>query len=495
MICVSIGRSRHRHMMAEHRHLVEQGARMVELRLDYLRGDVNLKRLLADRPCPVLVTCRREADGGKFPGTEQQRQTLLRTAIAEGVEYVDIEEDIARQIPRFGKTKRVISLHDFRKTPDDLEAIHRRLCEFDPDVVKVCTMANRPHDNVRMLRLIRESTVPTVGVCMGDIGVPTRILAGKFGAPFTYATFHHERTLAPGQLSFDQMNNIYHYDQIGPETNVYGVVADPIGHSLSPLVHNAAFAQEKMNKVYLPFRVPREDLGPFLDEATEWDIRGLSITIPHKEAVLAKLTKADAAVQGIGACNTVVFDGQQRLGYNTDFHAALDSLEGALGGVQREQSPLNGKTALVLGAGGVGKAIAYGLCHRGAKVVLSDGRPQVATDLARRLRCHCVDWVKRHAVSADILVNCTPVGMHPNVDETPYEKHHLRPAMVVFDAVYNPETTLLIKDARSRNCRVVTGVDMFVRQACLQFKHFTGRDGPAELMRDVIRRTIAAAKG
>ena len=160
MICVSIGRGRHRHVIAEHRHLVDQGAELVELRLDYIRGEVNLKRLLADRPCPVVISCRRECDGGKFTGSEEDRVMLLRTAIAEGVEFVDLEDDIAGTVRRFGSTKRIVSLHDFRKTPDDLEAIHRRLCELDPDIVKICTMANHPHDNLRILRLVRRSGAP-----------------------------------------------------------------------------------------------------------------------------------------------------------------------------------------------------------------------------------------------------------------------------------------------------------------------------------------------
>jgi len=269
MICVSIARGRHRHVIAEHRHLVEQGAKLVELRLDYIRGEVNVKRLVADRPCPVVITCRRDRDGGKFVGTEAQRRLLLRTAIAEGVEYVDLEEDIAADIPRFGQTRRIVSLHDFRKTPDDLEAIHHRMCQLDPDVVKICTMANHPQDNLRMLRLMASSPVPMVGLCMGDIGTPTRILAGRFGAPFTFATFHHERALAPGQLSFDQMREIYHYDAIDRGTEVYGVVADPVGHSLSPLIHNAAYRHLKLNKAYVPFRVPREDLVQFLDDAPQ----------------------------------------------------------------------------------------------------------------------------------------------------------------------------------------------------------------------------------
>jgi 3-dehydroquinate dehydratase/shikimate dehydrogenase len=494
MICVSIGRGRHRHVIAEQRDLVAQGAKLVELRLDYVNGEVNIKRLLADRPCPVIISCRRNQDGGKWSRSEQQRLVVLRTAIAEGADYVDLEDDVATSIPRFGATKRIISLHDFRKTPQDLEQIHARLCKLDADVVKICTMANRPGDNLRMLRLVRNSSVPTVGLCMGDIGIASRILAGKFGAPFTYATFHHERVLAPGQLSFEQMTKVYGYDHINAQTEVYGVIADPVGHSLSPLIHNAAFQQLGLNKVYLPIRVPREDLASFMDEAAEWGIKGLSVTIPHKEAVLAKLSKVDDAVQGIGAANTVIFEGDQRLGYNTDYHAALASLEGAMSGSGGHRSPLKGKTAMVLGAGGVGRAVAYGLAHRGANVFLTDGDSQRATQLAGHLKCRAIDWSLRHSVAVDVLVNCTPIGMHPNVDDTPYDKHHLRSAIIVFDAVYNPENTLLVKDARARDCTVVTGVDMFVRQACMQFQLFTGLEGPAELMREVIKRATSAAR-
>jgi 3-dehydroquinate dehydratase / shikimate dehydrogenase len=494
MICVSIGRGRHRHMIAEHRHLAEHGAKLVELRLDYINGAVNLKRLLNDRPCPVVVSCRRPADGGKWAGSEEQRLLLLRTAIAQGVEYIDLEDDVAAGIPRFGKTKRIVSFHDFRKTPDNLDEIHRRLAKCDADIVKIAAMANHPSDNVRLLEMVRKAKIPTVGLGMGDIGVPTRILAPKFGAPLTYATFHQERALAPGQLSFEQMTQVFRYDQINAETEVYGVVADPIGHSLSPLIHNAGLAQLGMNKVYVPFRVPREDLSRFIDEAGTLGIRGLSITIPHKEEVIKKLTEVDAAVRGIGACNTVVFNGPTRAGYNTDYHAAMSTLVETMELTGAGEKPLAGKTALVMGCGGAGMAITYGLVRRGAHVLVSDIAGRKAEVMAGRFACVAIDWADRHKANPDILMNCTPVGMHPNVDETPYEKHHLRPSMVVFDVVYNPENTLLIKDSRSRNCTVVTGVEMFVRQACLQFKLFTGQDGPAELMREVIRRTIGAVK-
>jgi 3-dehydroquinate dehydratase/shikimate dehydrogenase len=494
MICVSIARGRHRHMIAEHRHLVQQGAQLVELRLDYINGEVNLRRLLADRPSPVVITCRRQRDGGKWSGSEEQRLMLLRSAIAEGVDYVDLEDDVAASIPRFGKTKRIISLHDFRKTPDDLVEVHARLVSLDADVIKIATTANSSHDNWRMLDLTRNAKVPTVGICMGDIGTPSRILAGRFGAPFTFATFHHERTLAPGQLSYQQMTEIYHYDRIDADTQVFGVIGDPIAHSLSPIVHNAAFRKLDINAVYVPFRVPREHLTQFLADAPALGIRGLSITIPHKEAVVKKLTAQDPTMAGIGAVNTILFGPDGAItGYNTDHQAGLDSLEQALSDRGRRES-LAGQTALVLGAGGAAKAIGFGLRSVGAHVVVAGRTAQRAQQLADTLKCKTVDWHNRYSVQPDLLVNCTPVGMHPNVDATPYDKHHLRPSMIVFDTVYNPENTLLIKEANSQSCRVVTGVEMFVRQACLQFKLFTGQEAPSDLMREVLKRAIGPAR-
>ncbi len=498
MICVAIGRSRHKHMMAEHRHLAEQGAKMVELRLDYVASRVNMRRLLGARseehPCQIIITCRRQEDGGKWSGTEEGRRLLLREAIAEGVDYVDLEEDVAAEIPRFGKTKRIISYHNFRKTPENLRELHDRMAQLDPDIIKLATVANDPHDNLRMLELMQESEIPTVGMCMGDMGTPTRILASKFGAPFTYATFHHERTLAPGQLSFKQMNEIYRYEDIGQDTAVYGVIADPIGHSLSPQVHNAAFADKGFDSVYCPFRVPTDKLEQFMRDASRLGIRGLSITIPHKESIANYLTKVDPAVKSIAAANTVVMDGSEVVGYNTDYNSAMDCLELALGSIGENPSPVKGKRVLVLGAGGVARPIVYGLCARGADVTIASRRRGRSDRLASAFDCIAIDWDARTRMQCEILVNCTPIGMHPNVDESPVNKSFLKPTMLVFDTVYNPESTLLVKDAQSRNCNVITGVEMFVRQACLQFFLFTKQEASADLMREVLKKVIGAVK-
>lgn len=493
MICVIIARQTIEAVQAEHRRLAAQGAGLVELRLDYLEGPLELERLLADRPTPVIVTCRHAGDGGRWPGSPSERLAVLRRAVELGADYVDLEEDAAAAIGRQGPTRRIVSRHDFQATPDDLTAIHQRLAALDADVVKLVTTAQHPQDNLRLLELARDAKLPTVAFAMGEIGMPSRILAGRFGAPWTYAPADRSQAVAPGQLTFDALKDLYRYDQITAQTPVLGVIADPVAHSLSPLIHNAALAQLGLDKVYLPLRIPPPDLARFLDEAPRLGVEGLSVTIPHKEAVLAKLARAEDEVAGIGAANTLVRESAGWAAYNTDCRAAMASLELALGATPGQPSPLAGKKCLVLGAGGVGKALGYGLIQRQAQVFLCDGLNDRAADLARRLGCQHVAWDDRHAVTADVLINGTPLGMHPNVDQTPFDGASLRPGMLVFDVVYNPETTRLLAEARRIGCRVVSGMEMFVRQAALQFKLFTGRDAPEELMRQVIRQATQQA--
>ena len=493
MICVSIGRGRHQQMIAEHAALADQGIELVELRVDCIRREVNLARLLRERPCDAIITCRRESDGGRWSGSEEERFTILRTAIAEQVAYVDLEADTAAKIPRFGKTKRIVSLHDFAKTPDDLKKVYDELKALDPDIIKIATMANDPHDNVRMLQLMAQADLPTIGICMGEIGIPTRLLGVKYGAPFTFSTFQQERSLAPGQISFRRMREEFNFDLINKDTELYGVIGDPIGHSLSPLIHNAAFREMGLNKVYLPFRVPSEDVDRFIDDAPTLGIQGLSVTIPHKEQILKRCDKIDGAVKGIGAANTLVWKEGSIFGFNTDYKAAMGCLDERLDTASR-RTPLAGHSALILGAGGAARAIAFGLVRRGADVAIASRTHERAEKMAKSLGCRSVPWENRYNTKAEVVVNTTPVGMHPNVNESPFEMHHFRPNAIVFDAVYNPEHTLFLKEAANRKCRVISGVEMFIHQAALQFKHFTGIDPPMDKLEEPFRRAIGAVR-
>jgi 3-dehydroquinate dehydratase/shikimate dehydrogenase len=481
-------------MIAEHQYLVEQGAELVELRLDYIGRAVSLTRLLNGRPGPVVVTARRKADGGRWMKSEQDRLMLLRSSIAAGVEYVDIEGDVAQQIPRYGNTKRIISYHNLLETPPNLEDIHSSMAEGDADIVKIATMANKFSDNVRMMDLVKNAKVPTIGICMGDMGTVTRLLANRMGSPFTYAAFSATKDIAPGMIHWKEMQELYRYDEIDKETEIFGVVADPVAHSYSPMIHNRAFAADKLNARYFPFRVNKSDLPNFIEHCTELGIQGLSVTIPHKEAALEFCTQAETSVKGIGAVNTVVFDDRDILGYNTDYRAAMDCLTQCLKIDKSRERPLQGMTAMVLGAGGVARAIAWGLRQRHAEVLISSRSYDRAQLLAAELGCRAVEWELRYEPKIHLLVNGTPIGMHPDLNSSPFDASRLNEYLVVFDTVYNPENTLLIKNAQRAQCRVITGVDMFVRQAAYQYKLFTGRDAPVELMRKTIREATNPVK-
>jgi 3-dehydroquinate dehydratase/shikimate dehydrogenase len=493
MICVSLGRTRLSSMREEHQALAENGAELVELRVDYMRKRPDIGALLKDRPTPVVVTCRRRTDRGRWFGTEDQRRAILREAIIAGAEYVDIEDDVASSIRRYGTTKRIISYHNFDETPLELSDIHRRLAQCDADVVKIVTMANSPSDNVRMLEMVRAAEVPTVGFCMGELGTISRILCGRAGSPFTYASFSREREMAPGQLSFAEVRNLYRFNRIVKETKVFGVIGDPIAHSKSPLIHNAAFRKLKIDAVYLPLRIPADTLAESLREFDRLEVSGYSVTIPHKEAVLQFCDSLDDETDNIGAANTLYRVNNQLVATNTDAAAALEAIQDGLkkaGGV----TDLVGRRTLILGAGGVARAIGHALTRNGAAVSLTNRSRDRGRTLALELGCQFVSWENRGAESCEILVNCTSVGMHPKLDETPFEQHWLGDTTLVFDTVYNPEQTLLLKQARERGCPTVSGIEMFVRQAGRQFELFTGMPAPIEYMAETLRRSMSAAK-
>jgi 3-dehydroquinate dehydratase/shikimate dehydrogenase len=491
-ICVVIGRTRHKMVQIELQEAAKRGARLIELRLDFLAKAPDFKRLLANRPCPLVATARRPQDGGRWAHGEDARRMLLRQAIVSGFDWVDLETDVADEIRRFKDVKRIISYHNLREVPADLEQIHERMCKQDPDVIKLAVTAQQPGDNLRVLKLVGESPKPTVGFCMGDLGAPSRVLTLKYGAPFTYAAFNKERGIAPGILSFEDLKQVYPLEAINAETSVFGVVGDPVGHSLSPVVHNAAFRHLELNAVYVPFRVPRGGLPGFLQDYEDVPVHGYSVTLPHKEAAAAAAVEQEEIVSAVQAANTLVRGDGGFVAYNTDYTAALESLVANLPVHTEGYTPtVNSRTVLILGAGGVARALAYGLQREGALVTIANRTYERGHKLAEEVGCRAIDWEARHSGLQEIVVNCTSVGMAPNVDESPLHPSFLKPGLVVFDTIYTPEQTLLIKEARSRGCHVVTGVEMFLRQAGLQFQLFTGREPPLEMMEKVLRRALS----
>jgi len=490
MICVSVGRTRHKMMMMESKLAADAGAEMIELRLDFLSRAIDLKRLLADKRCPMLATIRRHEDGGRWTKSEDERQMLMRLAIVGGFDWIDIETDVADNIKRYGKVKRIVSYHNTKELPKNLEEIFEKMHHQDADVLKLAVRIDKPQDNWRVIRLMKHAKKPTVAVAMGDYGLPSRLLGAKFGSPFTYAAFNKERGIAPGLLSFDEMREIYHYNKINKETKVYAVVGDPILHSMSPIAHNAALQHLGMNAVYIPIQVPKNDFIDTIQSMVKIPITGYSVTMPHKEAAYELGSERDEITIACKAGNTLVRGANGWRTCNTDYSAALAALRNAMAGMESGDY-IHGRLILILGAGGVARTLAHGLHREGALVIIANRTTERGLGLADEIGCRAVDWNARNAQHCEIVINCTPIGQHPEVDESPLHPSVFRPGMVVMDCVYNPETTMMIREARDRSCRVVTGVEMFIRQAAEQFKLFTGVDAPVDVMTAAVRWQIS----
>lgn len=500
-VAVVIARTRHKMIQVELQEAVRRGAQFIELRLDFLAKAVEAKRLTPAKQCPWIATLRRHSDGGRWPGSEPERLTVMKQMIVSGAfEWVDLETDVADQVKRFGSVKRIVSYHNMQETPADLEKIYEKMVGQDADVLKLAVMAQSVDDCRRILEIQKNAPKPTVAFCMGDIGFPTRIIGLKFGAPFVYAAFNKERGVAPGLPSLDDFRSTYPVRAIGPNTHVFGLFGDPVAHSYSPVLHNHMYRRLKVDAVYVPIRVPEGQLPTAVKAYNIVPIDGYSVTIPHKEAAAAVAAEVDPTVAQTGAANTLVRreDGSYHA-FNTDYLAIVDSLKAHLEERAASNNPDDGPVpavnqmfALVLGAGGVSRAIAHALAKEGAHVTIAARTYDRATKLAAEVGCKVVDWQARHNVlPCDIIVNGTPVGMHPNTDESPVHHSFLKPGMTVFDTVYSPENTLLIQEARARECHVVTGVDMFVRQAARQIEYFTGAIPPIDQMRVLLRKAMS----
>ncbi|MBN1359766.1 MAG: shikimate dehydrogenase [Sedimentisphaerales bacterium] len=494
---------------------VAGGAEMLELRTDYLEGltPEMAGRLLGEvrdvTGVPIIVTCRDRREGGAADYPESLRLEVLTTAVEAGAEFVDAEfvnfrqEHVRRTIeaalaPKPG-CRLIVSAHDFDRPFADVRRLRRDIVEACPQAIpKLVYTAGHINDCFAAFDLLHEVEGNCIVLCMGPAGVASRLLAPKLGGLVTFASLDEASGTAPGQVTLDQFRRLYRYDTVNAETELFGVIADPVGHSLSPAIHNACFADLRMNRFYLPLLVQggRDELFTFLDNVWErpWlDFRGFSVTIPHKHSALEYVHARGGFVEPladkIGAANTLVVerratsDGQRLAAYNTDYAGALDAIEEGMG---ITRCGLRDMPVAVVGAGGVARALVAGLTDAGANVTIYNRTIERAEKLAADFGCASAGLDALPALHAKLIINCTSIGMSPKVDARPVPSEVLKPDMAVFDTVYNPAETLLLKQAKAAGAKTIDGVAMFVNQAMAQFKLFTGQTADSDLMRNVV---------
>jgi 3-dehydroquinate dehydratase/shikimate dehydrogenase len=462
--------------------------RTVELRLDWLCSDKErfsflrwLKRSRtknAFRRATFLATCRRTVAGGEYIGNAAAEIYWLMQAREAGCQWCDLEVETLRQLP--GASVRsypslpsvLLSLHDFRGTPAGKPAV-KPSARSGVEAVKIAATAQSLADSLRVLRLAKKSS-RVVAVPMGEIGLPARILALREGSALAYAPVAD--ATAPGQVSLGELKDLYRAHELTRRTQVYGVIGNPIGHSLSPLLHNAGFIARKMDAVYLPFLVA--DLRDFLKAIPEFAIRGFSVTIPHKQSILKYLDDCEPLAAEIGAVNTVTVRRDASLyGCNTDYVGVLRALERKL--------PIAGSRVLIFGAGGSARAAAFALAKAGADVAMCARREGAAKELARAVGGEALPRRAVRSERFDAILNSTPVGMHPHPEKSPLAPGELN-CRIVMDFIYRPQRTQLLKIAAGRGLQTVSGAEMFLAQGIAQWEIWSERRAPEAAMRGAV---------
>jgi 3-dehydroquinate dehydratase / shikimate dehydrogenase len=462
--------------------------RTVELRLDWLSDEDELARFLVrlakKRPRATLIaTCRRRAAGGRFRGTIAQQLVHLASALRSGCAWYDLEVESSAKCPPellevlLGEGRRIASAHFFGRSPRNLRRVAADLGRGKPDAIKIAVQCDSLGRSIEVLRLARRRQ-NVIAVPMGDAAMAARVLALREGSALAYAPV--ENSTAPGQVTLDAMKNLYRVDRLRRKTRVYGVIGDPIGHSLSPVLQNAGFQARKMDAVFLPFLV--RELRDFLSSIEPLGVAGFAVTLPHKQGILRHLDDCDPMAAAIGAVNTVVVRGGGKLyGYNTDYVGVLRALE--------RRIPLRGSRALIFGAGGAARAVAFALAESGASVCVCARRAQAAKALARAVGGEVVKRPRLQREFFDAIVNATPVGMYPAADRSPLAARELN-CRLVFDLIYRPRVTMLMQLAASRGIETVSGVEMFVAQGTAQWEIWTGERAPVEAMRRAVLRAL-----
>ena len=458
-------------------------ADLFEVRGDLIL-DLDLLQILRARTRPLIFACRPASEGGHWEDGESRRRLILLEAVKRGFDYVDVEYqsdlmDVAMEKAGNGL---IVSYHDLEGTPPDLEALYARMCDRGADVVKIAVTPLSVADVARVLTLARGVALshgkPLVAIALGPMGVITRVVGGRYRAPFTYAAAAEGAETAPGQVPADLMADLYRVRDVTPATRVYGVLGGTVRRSLSPLIHNRAFAARHIDAVYVPLQA--EALEPFVASLPAFDLAGFSVTRPFKVDIVTHLQQVEEVAELCGSVNTVVVQDGSLRGTTTDGIGVIGAL--------RKRTELKGRGVVILGAGGAARAAALALHRRGAKVTLLARDLRQAALAADAIGCGHGPLADLSCHAWDILINATPVGSAAAPSETLVPASLHRRGTVVLDMVYDPLETRLLREAQAAGCTVVDGLEMLLAQAAAQFETWTGQEAPVEAMREAAVR-------
>ncbi len=488
-ICVALGFSTVSQLSRAAEQEYKDGNALLEFRLDYLAdpaGGVELIRRFKNKfaDACVLATCRHAEAHGHFSGSVERQLAVLDNAADAGATLLDLEIESAERLRGAAQALRenaalIISCHNFEKTPA-LAPLLRRMRRIPADAYKVAITARKPSDNLRLLHCACErGETPLILLAMAEAGIPSRILGPSRGSLYTYASARESPGTAPGQIAAHTMRSLYRPGKLTKQTRIFGLIANPVAHSKSPAIHNRGFQARRVDAVYLPFLVTTGQLKDWMQAATELPVSGFSVTIPHKQRIMRYLDVIDPVAKRIGAVNTVWRKGGKWRGTNTDVDGVLKPL--------RRRMTLGGSSVLIAGYGGGARAAAAALADARANVSITGRNLKSAQALARAVKGEAISLADAQERTYDALIHATPVGMAPDANECLFEGV---PADIVFDMVYNPRQTVLLKRAKAEGCTVISGSEMLLEQALSQFEIFTGQSAPRAIMEAALEQAL-----
>jgi 3-dehydroquinate dehydratase/shikimate dehydrogenase len=481
-ICVALGLPDVPSLLDHARREAESGELFLEFRLDFLdqpsKGAEAIKGFLEQHPdCILVATCRRHQNHGKFNGSIEDQLAVLEIAVRSGAHAIDVEVETAEvaqdRLHQFrGRTEIIVSYHNFEATPP-MDTVLSRVMKVQADAFKIVTTARKPSDNVRVLAAAKAlPKQKLIVLAMGELGFPTRVLSPVFGGVYTYAAPMYSQGTAAGQVCARSLRHLYRVEKLGKASKIYGVIADPVRHSISPAVHNRAFQSRRLDSVYLPFLVAPACLRDFFSLATKLPLAGFSVTIPHKQKIIRYLDVVDPLAKRIGAVNTVWRKAGKWRGSNTDAAGVTTPLARLL--------RLQKSSVLIVGNGGAARGAACALSDAGAKITLVGRNADRVRALSKICGAEALGKEQLTGRHFDAVVHATPLGMFPHVKECFFNGNI--PGDVVLDMVYNPLETMLIRNAKEQGKTVIPGLDMFLEQAAAQFEVWTGESAPRPVM-------------
>jgi 3-dehydroquinate dehydratase/shikimate dehydrogenase len=453
-------------------------ADMFEIRGDLI-SDIDLLTVLRVRTKPLIFTARSASEGGKMRDDDPRRRALLHEAVRRGYDYVDVEYrsgffDIMTE--KAGKGL-IVSFHDMTGTPQDLEGLYEGMAKTGADVVKIAVSPRSMSDVGRLMELARRhagQSPPLVAIALGPLGAVSRITGPKYGSPFVYASAGKGQEAAAGQIPAEEMDTVYNVKNINAQTKVYGLVGGDVLWSLSPAIHNRGFTEIGQDAVFVPLQ--SESLPAFFQAFPHLGLSGFSVTRPYKVEMVGRMQAVDATVALCGSVNTVtVHDSGQLHGTSTDGLGVVAPL--------RKRGEIKGKSVMILGAGGAARGAAAALEERGAQVRILARNREKAVQVGTEVGCAAGDLNVLLNSQWDILINATPVGGGSLAEQTLVPKALLKSGATVFDMVYDPLETRLLREASEAGCTAIGGFEMLLAQAAAQFEVWTGNEAPVDAMR------------